>query len=506
MAPNVLFITLDQWRGDCLSIAGHEVVQTPNLDRLARQGTRFTQHYAQASPCGPSRASLYTGTYMHTHRSVFNGTPLDARFTNVAIEARSAGYLPLLYGYTDTTADPRGLDPGDPRLRTYESVLEGFELAQALDVDYQPWFDWLAAHGYDISDPQRYLRPDAMYPGAADRGSTWAPTPYAAEHSETAFITERVIDDIDAAGGPFFVHASYIRPHPPFCVPAPYHDMYDPADVPAPIVAPSKEAEAAMHPFIAAALGWDWARADDDEAEVRQLRATYYAMMTEVDDQMGRLMAALDDRGLTEDTIVVLTSDHGEMLGDNRLISKMGYFDQAFHIPLLIRAPGMTSGVVVDAFTESVDVMPTILDLIGVDTPRQCQGRTLARFLAGDPPGDWRTAVHWEFDFRLFARAIVPPVPLELANLTVHRTKTEKYVHFSGYDSLYFNLAEDPHQMHNLAGDPTRASEVLTAAEATLAWCQATSEQLLTHQMATKSGMRTLHQPPGLSTDWRSFV
>ena len=101
MAPrrNVLLITVDQWRGDCLSAVGHPVVRTPNLDRLAAQGVLFRCHYAQAAPCGPSRASLHTGQYLMNHRSGRNGTPLDARFTNVALEARKCGYEPALFGY-----------------------------------------------------------------------------------------------------------------------------------------------------------------------------------------------------------------------------------------------------------------------------------------------------------------------------------------------------------------------------------------------------------------------
>ena len=101
--PNILLVTLDQWRGDCLGAAGHQVVCTPHLDRLAAEGIRFTSHYAQAAPCGPSRASLLTGTYQHVHRSVQNGTPLDARFTNVALEARVAGYDPVPVSYTHLT-------------------------------------------------------------------------------------------------------------------------------------------------------------------------------------------------------------------------------------------------------------------------------------------------------------------------------------------------------------------------------------------------------------------
>ena len=122
---NVLFITADQWRGDCLSALGHPCVRTPHLDGLAESGVLFTRHYSQASPCSPGRASLYTGLYLHNHRVVVNGTPLDARHTNVALEARRLGYDPVLFGYTDTSVDPRSRAPGDPALRTYAGVLPG---------------------------------------------------------------------------------------------------------------------------------------------------------------------------------------------------------------------------------------------------------------------------------------------------------------------------------------------------------------------------------------------
>src|SRR3954470_4637352 len=115
MRPNILFITLDQFRADCLSAAGHPMVRTPHLDALAGEGVRLANHYAQASPCGPGRAALYTGTYQMNNRVVANGTPLDARFDNVALAARRAGYAPALFGYTDQGVDPRTVeDPDDP--------------------------------------------------------------------------------------------------------------------------------------------------------------------------------------------------------------------------------------------------------------------------------------------------------------------------------------------------------------------------------------------------------
>ena len=151
LRPNILLVTLDQWRGDCLGVAGHQVVRTPHLDRLAAEGIRFTSHYAQAAPCGPSRASLLTGTYQHVHRSVQNGTPLDARFTNVALEARAAGYDPVLFGHTDTTVDPRTVPDDDPRLEDYEGPLPGFHIALELPEHREAWYRWLEDRGHDIS-------------------------------------------------------------------------------------------------------------------------------------------------------------------------------------------------------------------------------------------------------------------------------------------------------------------------------------------------------------------
>ena len=128
---NVLFITADQWRGDTLGAVGHPCIKTPNLDRLAADGVLFSKHYSQGSPCSPARASLLTGLYLFNHRVVYNGTPLDRRFTNVALEARKAGYDPVLIGYTSTAPDPRTLEPGDPRLcqrRSKSTPLAGVKM------------------------------------------------------------------------------------------------------------------------------------------------------------------------------------------------------------------------------------------------------------------------------------------------------------------------------------------------------------------------------------------
>ena len=150
---NVLFVTPDQWRADCLSLLGHSTVRTPHLDALAADGVLFANHFVQCSPCGPSRASLLTGTYMMNHRSRRNGTPLDNRFTNLAREVREAGYDPSLIGYTDTSLNPRASGSEAPVLgQGYEGVLPGFTSLAPVPTHPNAWVDHLAAKGYEVTE------------------------------------------------------------------------------------------------------------------------------------------------------------------------------------------------------------------------------------------------------------------------------------------------------------------------------------------------------------------
>ena len=212
--PNVLVITLDQFRADAMSCAGHPVVRTPNLDRLAGAGVRFARHHSQAAPCGPGRASLYTGMYQANHRVVANGAPLDDRFDQLARLARRAGYTPTLFGYTDQALDPALAEsPNDPRLFTYEGVLDGFDVEARLFQGCAEWLDWLRDLGHDVPvfdghHPDHDLVIDVL-------GSE---STRPAEHSMSAYLTNRFIEwhSGRTAGDPWFVHLSYLRPHPPY--------------------------------------------------------------------------------------------------------------------------------------------------------------------------------------------------------------------------------------------------------------------------------------------------
>ncbi len=497
---DILLITIDQWRGDSLSCDGHPVARTPNIDRLAARGVRFARHYAQAAPCGPSRASILTGTYAHVHRSVGNGTPLDARFTNLALELRSAGLDPTLFGYTDTTVDVRTVDdPDDPRLRTYEGVLPGFTVEVNLPEHLEAWGEWLRGHGYDVPVGEV---PDTMYRVGADGA-----TPYAAEHSEAAFLTERYVEWLDRQHGDtaLFSHLTYIRPHPPFMAPAPWHELIDPDDVPMPVRHDTPEADGAQHPMVAGALASGIASAPVDDGELRQFRATYWGMLGEVDHQLGILLDHLDRTGRASDTLVILTADHGEQLGDHWLTEKLGFFDSSYHIPLIIAGPPVATaaaGTVVHEFTENIDLMPTILDLSGLPVPNQCQGATLRTFLAGGTPDVWRDAVHWEWDFRsVGSRDLERLTGLRLneCNLSVIRDQHGKYVHFAGMPPAFYDLDTDPGELHNLAGDadtdPAVATRMLDYASRMLSWRLRTDDETLATTMVTPFGVISRQDP-----------
>jgi arylsulfatase A-like enzyme len=506
MNRNVLFITVDQWRGDGLSALGHPVLTTPALDRLAAEGTLFANHWANAAPCGPSRACLYTGTYLHHNRSVNNGTPLDRRFTNVALLAREAGYDPVLFGYTDTSLDPRDLPADDPRLRSYEQVLPGFRAVvhDPWEAGSQEWGRWLAAQGVDVpARPQDLYRPIPNFPGADRHGSTWAPAQFDADQSETAFMVESVTDWLENHGqDPFFVHASFIRPHPPRRNPVGYHDLYNADDLPPFVGTPTKHEEADAHPLNQVVMNLPFVGAPEDEGERRQLRATYHGAQREVDDQLGRLFEYLDTSGLASTTLVVLTSDHGEMGGDHWLFEKLGYWDESFHVPLIIRDPEAGAdparGQLVRAFTESVDVLPTICRWLDIEVPLQADGFDLQPFLStedGAAPDHWRTEAHWSWNFSQPATRVAEEffgIPMAHCALDVSRGTDVKYVQFAAdggqLPPLLFDLVADPDQLHDLVREGGASDLGWAAAQRLLQWRMRNDDRTLSGTMLTSAG------------------
>jgi len=454
---NLLFITADQWRGEFIGAAGHPIARTPTLDALAASGVRFSRHYSTMSPCGPSRASIHTGLYGFNHRAIANGTPLDDRHLTFPELLRNAGLDPVLFGYTDIAADPRGLAPEDPRLTVWEGVVRGYRPIVELIAEHGPWLDHLGSKGYGrMSIEEVYDTP------------LGAPARFRAEDSETAFLTDAAMAHIAGTRAPWVVHLSYIKPHPPWIAAAPYHALHDPATLPRPQRRDTPEAEARLHPFLRAAFesGYGVKRnqlANDSPTHVSGLtddymalaKAVYYGLIAEVDAQLGRLVGFLAARGELERTRIVFTSDHGEMLGDHWLTGKHCFYPDAFHVPLIVADPAAPEnhGRHVDRFTESIDLMPTFLAWYGIEPPLQCDGRDLSPLMTGDVPTDWRNAATYEHHFAWAGDTRMPDAlgwPAAACQLTGRVDETHVTVQFGDGSSLLFDRRTDPYCFDDL--------------------------------------------------------
>ncbi len=308
---NVLLIVVDQWRGDCVPHIQRAnglkpVLRAPNLDRICAEGTTFRNHVTVTVPCGPARASLLTGLHQMKHRACQNTIPLDARHDTLPRALRRAGYEPALVGYTTTTPDSRTTGPRDPRFTQLGDTMEGFRPVGEFGPDHDGYFGWLAQQGYKL--PAQ--REDIWLPEGEDAvpGATNRPARLPAALSDSAYFTDRALAYLKGRHGkPFFLHLGYYRPHPPFVASAPYHALYAPADMPAPVGAPDAASEAAQHPLLRFYLenskqsgffrSAEGLVTSMDTATLAQMRATYHGMMTEVDDQLDRVFAYLDETG-----------------------------------------------------------------------------------------------------------------------------------------------------------------------------------------------------------------
>lgn len=461
---NVLYIVIDQLRADVLSgaLSGH--VPTPNIDALAAAGAVFENHFAVTLPCGPSRASLHTGQYAMNHRSIRNGTPLASWHTNIALEVRRLGYEPLLFGYTDTSVDPRGRDPNDPDLATCESVLPGFrEIVEMRWETAEQWTAHLRSLGYSVPDSAPGMNLTALYRPVD--GTLGGPALYRADHSDTAFLTDQTIKALSIRRGrPWFAHVTYIRPHPPLVAPDPWHRLVDPANIP---LAVQNTLE---HPFFEAWFsqplkglywGFDGNYTTMATRTAQTLRAIYLGLVAEVDHHIGRLLNFLKDSGQAGETLVVLTADHGVMLGDKGLWGKESVFDPAFHVPLIVFDPAAPRPSRISAITESIDITPTLLDWLVGSIPASMDGKSLlpwitGEWIASDTPTDWRSAAFMEIEFgeqghdTRFQQTF--GLDAERCRAAILRDTRWKYIHFAGgVPPMLFDMQNDPLETRDLA-------------------------------------------------------
>ncbi|HRD78631.1 MAG TPA: sulfatase-like hydrolase/transferase, partial [Hyphomicrobiaceae bacterium] len=318
--PNILFLMADQLRWDYLACTGHPTIRTPNIDRMAARGTRFSRAFVQSPVCGGSRMSFYSGRYNLTHGATYNNFPLRIDEKTMGDYLRPHGYRSVLVGKThfkpDTESLARlGIDPGtNPGLPYLQCGFEAFERDDGLhpEVDGKlagadPAYNrWLRQLGYSGANPwHSWANSVEGADGSVQSG--WSmrnarrPARVKAEHSETAYMTDRAIAFLDQVAGdprPWMAHVSYIKPHWPYIAPAPYHAMYAERDV---LPANRSAAELAdPHPVIAAFMRHEES-VNFSREEVRQtVIPTYMGLIAELDHHVGRLLAHLEKRGLAE--------------------------------------------------------------------------------------------------------------------------------------------------------------------------------------------------------------
>jgi arylsulfatase A-like enzyme len=506
--PNVLLIVVDQWRGEALGCLGAAHAQTPNLDRLAARGVTFARHFAQAAPCGPARASLLTGQYLMNHRVVTNGVPLDRRHAHLARIVRRAGWDPSIVGYTTTTADPSEVGFDDTNFTKMGEIGEGWTpVADFEENNHRRYVAWAKRCGH--ADPAATIR-ELWAPADGGTRPGDAPAAIPTDLSDSRWSTEHALDFLsERQGEPWFLHLGYLRPHPPFTAPAPYHLAIDPRTIPKPKRAATAAAECGGHPAVGYfhgllpmsgfMIGGEGKVVDLSDTDLAALRRHYYGMIAEVDAEIGRVLDFLEARGELDRTLIIFTSDHGEQLGDHYLLGKCGFYDESYHIPLIVADPRpdatATRGTIVKGFSESVDIMPTILDWLGLETPISCDGASLLPLIRAEPGAKPKDAAHFEFSLRLgFPYGHVKPLDLDWrdSELTVLRTERFKYVHFTALPPVLFDLERDPDEMVNRADDPAYRETALALTRRMLSWRMRHADRTLSRYNASKRGLLDL--------------
>ena len=389
--PNILWICTDQQRYDTIAALGHPHVSTPNLDRLAREGVAFERAYCQSPICTPSRASFLTGMYpssIHVNR---NGNPSFPDFPPLISKRLSdAGYTCGLIGKLHLTSAFGRIE---------QRTDDGYSYWQ---YSHAPRDDW--ERGHDYAD---WVRAKGADLGSLIQDAEGVP----AELHQTTWCAEKTIEFMQAnLDRPWLASVNIYDPHPPFNPPRAYRELFDPGAVKAPLF---RESDLAHQAKLASVDFQSEARRPDNldirspilpqsparllvepetggDRDARTLIAAYYAMIKLIDDQVGRILDALDAAGQREDTIIIFTSDHGEALGDHGLIQKgCRFYEGLAHVPLIWSWRGQFSEDARRAdLVELSDIVPTLLEVCGLPIPEYVTGKSLLPILFGNQPKD----------------------------------------------------------------------------------------------------------------------
>ncbi len=470
---NILFIMYDQLRFDYLSCAGHPHMDTPNFDRVAKMGVRFTNAHTQSPICGASRMSFYTGRYASSHGAQWNGFPLRVGEHTMGDHLRSAGMGCWLIGKTHMKVDAEGMSrlglSADSVIGARQAEC-GFDVwvrddglwGQGPDGFYDekrsPYNEFLKSKGYESQNPWADFANAGVNDGV--KASGWMfdnadrPANIREEDSETPWLTSQTIDFINQAEGPWCAHVSYIKPHWPYIVPAPYHALYGPEHVPK-ALRHDKERENA-HPVYAAFMGNKIAAAFQQEEVRQKVIPAYMGLIKQCDDQLGRLLDHLEATDQLDNTMIVLTSDHGDYLGDHWLGEKDLFHAQSVKIPMIIYDPraqaDATRGTTCDALVEAIDLAPTFVDAAGGKIADHIlEGRNLNPWLHGDTP-EWREVCISEYDYSSTPMRDVVGVSNRDARLFMIFDGRFKMIHAEGgFRPMLFDLENDPSEFIDLA-------------------------------------------------------
>lgn len=480
---NILFIMYDQLRFDYLSCAGHPHLHTPNFDRVAGLGVRFTNAYCQSPICGASRMSFYTGRYTSSHGAQWNGFPLRVGEQTLGDHLRRNEMDCYLIGKTHMTADADGM----ARLGLSADSVIG---ARQAECGFDPWIrdDGLWAEGPDgFYDERRspyneYLKSkgyasdnpwaDFANAGLDDAGniaSGWMfahadkAANIAQEDSETPWLTREAIRFMEQATDGWCAHLSYIKPHWPYIVPAPYHDMFNVTHVPPATRHESERKD--PHPVYGAYMENRVAQAFQRDDVRAKVIPAYMGLIKQCDDQLGVLLDYLEASGRMENTMIVLTSDHGDYLGDHWLGEKDLFHDPSVKIPLIVYDPrpaaDPTRGSTCDALIESIDLAATFVEAAGGDVPNHIiEGRSLMPWLHGKSP-EWRDFVVSEYDYSATPQCEKLGLEPRDARLFMVFDGRYKLIHAEGsFRPMLFDLETDPDEFHDLAKGDTAQQHI----------------------------------------------
>ena len=446
---NILLLLTDQQRYDSLGINGNSRVKTPNLDRLGREGVAFSQATTPCPLCTPARASIYTGQYLHSHKAVWNVSQQPIGKNCVATGRRLLTELMADAGYHVSTIGKWHLGPDDPRRGEHIITADNNDAEEKENHDYSRY---LKSH--DLP-PWSHELAKSREPGTRHAGVS----AYPREHYFSNYIADRAVEFLqDHARRPFFLCVSDFYPHRPWMPPEPFDRMYDPAEMElSPNITDSLEGkprvqrESANH-RLCRELTLD---------QHKRHRALYMGVVSVIDEACGRVLQALRDLSLEEDTLVIFTTDHGEMLGNHQISTKGPYmYEELVHIPFLMRCPWINTPGERNELISLVDVAPTILDACGVPVPEWMEGRSILSLLTNSGPA-WRQAAFSQYWYKI-GGALNPGV------ISMVRTKGWKYCqHLTDRHELY-DLENDPHEMSNLI-DEARCARELSELQLTLA-------------------------------------